>query len=65
MTASIRSIRKRLLECLDRPDLERLSRLENAHKKGRSTLIEIILNGEWSPELDNTIQAVVNKAKAS
>jgi len=62
MTASVMSIRKRLLECLDRRELEKLYRLEDGDKRGRDTLIAAILKN-WSSEADIAIQSVVNLSK--
>lgn len=62
MTASIKSIRKRLLECLDRRELEKLSHREDAKQRGRPMLIEYVLDN-WSSECDLAIQNVVNQAK--
>lgn len=63
MTASIRSIRKRLLECLSRPELEALSDWEHAPRRGRATIIEYILDGWWTDKHDAAIQNVVDRAK--
>ena len=64
MTASIRSIRKRLLECLDRKTLEHLSDWEHAPRRGRATIIEYILDGEWTESHDRMIQSIVDSAKS-
>jgi hypothetical protein len=63
MPSSVRSIRKRLLECLDRRELEKLSHWEQAPQRGRDTVIAYILEGRWSVECDDAIQGVVNQAK--
>lgn len=64
MGASIRSIRKRLLECLDLSmlhTLARLSGLENNRKYSRKYLIDYLLDN-WSEYCNTEIKLLVDKA---
>ena len=60
MGATIRSIRRRLLESMDRPVLERLSNWEDAPKRGRDTIIAYILDGRWTIECDKEVKVLTD-----
>jgi len=62
MTFSVRSLRRRVLECLERHELEDLSRREDADRRGRPALIDHILDN-WTIEADKAVQQAVDKTK--
>ena len=63
MTASVRSLRKRLLQVFSRAELVGIVTpyYADAYKRGKDPLIEYMLNN-WHVEYDEAIHTVVDKA---
>jgi hypothetical protein len=63
MSTTILSIRRRLLECLDRADLVSLADgFPEAAQRGRTTIIDYLLK-HWDSSCDRAVQGVVDRAK--